>query len=469
LSSNRPLAERLASFAATTQYSDLPPELVALVKLHVLDTLGVALGASRASSWPMMLDIVAGEGGNEESTLFGAGTRVPAASAALFNGSLTHALGFDDTHLEALLHPFGAILPAVLAIAERDRLDGSKVIAAVAVGAEVTCRLGIAAGRALVQSAFQPTAVCGSLGAVTAVGSARGLDEKIIANALGLAASMAGGLHESTLDGTWTKQVHAGLAAHVAMQAVEFAEAGVTASPGVLDDVGGLLDAYGRGQVDAAPIAEDLGTSWHIDDLAIKVYPTCQGVHSYVDLALDLAEQNHMPSDDIERVLVRVGPLAGVGLCEPRSLRARPQTTYAAEFSIPYCVASALVNGRLEFDAFTPASLEDERVIALAHKLDYVVDEAMDEDLSMRGWLQIQGPEGELFTAETDACRGTRANPLTAAGIRAKFHKCVEGILSDESEALIGELVARLDTLTDITPIVAAMVSPVFARSGAPA
>ena len=250
MSSHRGLAERLASFAAATQYSDLPSEIVGLIKLHVLDTLGVALGASRTSSWPMMLDIVTAEGGYEESTLFGAGIRVPAASAALFNGSLTHALGFDDTHLEALLHPFGAIVPTVLAVAERDQLDGSSVIRAVAVGAEVTCRLGIAAGRALVQSAFQPTAVCGSFGAVAAVGAARGLDEATIANALGLAASMAGGLHESTLDGTWTKQVHAGLAAHVGMVAVEFAEAGLTASAGMLDGDGGLLHAYGRGQID---------------------------------------------------------------------------------------------------------------------------------------------------------------------------------------------------------------------------
>jgi 2-methylcitrate dehydratase PrpD len=265
---------------------------------------------------------------------------------------------------------------------------------------------------------------------------------------------MSGGLHQSTIDGSWNKCIHSGLAAQAGFAAVAFVQAGLEGPQDILEREGGFLAAFAGAPPSAwAAVGDALGVRWEAARLAYKLYPSCQGVHPYADCALDLRSEVEGNLDSIERIDVRIGAVVGLRLCEPAALKAKPPTPYAAKFSIPYAVSAALVRGALGPESFTQDALAEPAVIDLAHRVAYVVDEAYDVGMALRGRVEIVLADGRRITRETAASRGTPQNPWPAAEVLGKFRRNAEPVIGrDRAEAAI-EAMTQLPQAAEVASI----------------
>ena len=240
----------LACFAAETRQRGLTPQLSRDVTRRILDILGIALLASAGETARIVEKVVNGWGGPEQATAISNGRRYPAPGAALINGTLAHSLDFDDTHLPSILHPSASVVPAALAVAEQMHASGHALLAAVAVGDEITVRVGMAGYDATLgnsvffEKGLHATSIAGTLGSAAAAALLLGLDEVGIAHAISIAASMGAGIIEANRTGGTVKRVHCGWAAHAGISAAQLAAAGLTGPPTVFEGRFGFLQAY---------------------------------------------------------------------------------------------------------------------------------------------------------------------------------------------------------------------------------
>jgi 2-methylcitrate dehydratase PrpD len=237
-------AETIAAWATSLTVDDVPPDVLEHAKLHALDVLGCGLAAHAEGLAGEGRATMAELGGEPQSTVIGAGARMPAANAAFANAMLCHGLDFDDTHSESVSHVSAVVTPAALAAGERAGVGGADVLAAIVAGNEVTCRIGMAAPGAFHARGFHPTAICGIFGGVAAASRLAGMDGDTTTRALGIAGSFASGLFAYLEDGTPTKPMHPAWAAHGALLAARLAAHGAAGPQSVLEGKFGLYHAF---------------------------------------------------------------------------------------------------------------------------------------------------------------------------------------------------------------------------------
>src|SRR5688572_3618765 len=319
----------------------------ASVKRELLDYLGAAIAGRAAAGLPAWLKVLIDFGGRPDARVIG-GPRVPAPIAALCNGYFGHVLEFDDTHDEAVLHAGSAAIPAAFAAAGlRGEVSGKELCEAVLLGVELTCRLGVATRLNLVEGGWIYTALLGHFGATLA--AARIIDHRpeVLRNAFGIVYCLASGNHQSTREGAPTKHVQPGFAAANAITAALMASAGLDGVKQPLTGEDGLSRVYLHDLFDPARAVRELGAQWEFDRLSIKPYPTCRLTHPAISAALRLRAQLGDDAHRVERIELVIGPQAHdiVGRDTPERLT--PATRVAAQFSIYWCVATALIHGEL--------------------------------------------------------------------------------------------------------------------------
>jgi 2-methylcitrate dehydratase PrpD len=464
------IAEQLADWSASIGYEEIPERVIRELEWHALDTMGVLIGASSLAYARHLAALAVEDGGLREATLIGSGLKVPARDAAFVNGCLGHGIDWDDTHLEALLHPTATILPAVLAIAEARASGGSQLLAALAIGVESTIRIGLAAGHGLVRRGLHPTSMCGTFGVALAAARMFDLDPHETVNALGIAGGMCAGLHESVIDGSMNKCIHSGVAVQAGYAAAELAAAGFTGPATIFEGPKGFLGAFvGEAGFDEDLITRDLGVKWHSGDLAYKAYACCQGAHPYADMALVLFHQHGVRPADIEQVTVKVGEKVGRSLCEPEDVKRRPPSAYGAKFSIPFVVASALTDGYVALDSFSTSNIEDADRLRLTHSVRHTVDSYYDVGTALRGYVEVKLKDGREFVASTDACTGTPENPWSTEGITAKFQLLAKPAIGLMSANKLVSLMTQLRCLERVDPIMAHVANSPGDARGSPA
>jgi 2-methylcitrate dehydratase PrpD len=450
------IAECLADWSCRQQFNDIPERVIRELEWHSLDTLGVLIGATSLEYAHYLGAAALDDGGAAESTLFGSGQKVPARSAAFVNGCLGHGMDWDDTHLDALLHPTATILPAVLAIAEARGMSGSQALAALAIGVEATVRIGLAVGQGLVRRGLHPTSMCGTFDVALAAAWMFGLDRGQTVNALGIAGGMCAGLHESVIDGSMNKCIHSGIAVQAGYAAAELAGEGFTGPASIFEGAKGFLNAFvGEAGFDQDLILRGLGVDWHAGRLAYKAYACCQGAHPYADTALALFHEHGVRAADVQSVTVKVGNNVGRALCEPQDIKFRPRTAYGAKFSIPFVVASALTDGVVVLESFSDAMIADPQRLALAGSVRHVVDEFYDVGTALRGYVAVQLKDGREVISSTEACTGTPQNPWTQSGVIAKFRMLAEPIVGPDSADELVRLTSELRALPRVDAITA--------------
>ena len=458
------LVQALAEMVAKTSFDVLPQPVQASAPERVLDILGLCLAALDLDTSTAALDWVAESGGSPQATAIGLWSqKVPAAQAAFANGVLAHSLDYDDTHLPSILHPSASVVPAALAAAETAHAGGERLLAAVATGVEVVVRLGMAGYDSTAgQSTFfergqHATSICGAIGSAAAAASVLGLDASGIADAMGLAVSMTGGVIEANRTGGTVKRLHCGWAAHAGVTAAQLAARGFTGPPTVLEGRFGFYEAFLSGRYDAAAITDGLGETWCLPEVHYKPYPANHFTHAVADAAMALRAAGLRP-EDVESVVIGVPTPTVRTVGEPIEGKRRPLSGYHAKFSAPYVFASALVGGAglgLGLDDFTDALVTEPTRQSLMDRTTVVGSEACDAGYphALPAVVTVTTTDGRTLVESVFANRGGPARPLSADELRAKYLDCASRALGDDAAQRLASAVLALPAVIDVADL----------------
>src|SRR3984893_18083047 len=365
------VAEALADKIAALRVGGLPEATTRKCEDLLIDVVGLCVTARNQD---YIASALAGWDDDGPCTAIGHARTLNAAGAAFVNGTAAHGEDFDDTFEGGPVHAGAVIVPAVLAACERHRPDGAAALLGIAAGVETLCRLSLVTPKLVHKAGFHPTAVFGTMAAAAGVAAALKLERRGIADALGIAGSMAAGIIEYLAEGAWTKRMHAGWAAQSGLRAALMAKHGFVGPRTVLEGTHGLFHGFAhttRGDYDA--LIGDFGTRWVTQTLAFKPYPCGTMTHPYIDCARRLAARG-IRADDIAELVCEVGEGTGPRLWEPLADKQRPGNGYGGKFSTPYCIAAGFVRGNVGLGDFTGAAVEDKSVLAGAGKVRYVID-----------------------------------------------------------------------------------------------
>jgi 2-methylcitrate dehydratase PrpD len=441
----RTVSQDLVEWAWALGSANIALEARSAVCDHILDGLGNAIAASRLRTAPQAEAVAQRLGGPEEASIIG-GRRTGAGSAALANGILIHALDFDDTHPEALVHPTAVVFPAALAIGEKERATGEGVLTAAVAGYEVVVRLGAGSRHGFHRHGFHATSVCGVFSSALVAARLMKLSEAQAVSALGIAGSFAAGSLEFLSDGSDTKQLHPGWASHAGIVAAYLAADGASGPATIIEGEAGLFRLYAGSGLEPASITSDLGSTWHLTETMIKPYPACQLSHASFD-ALKLVRQRLENLSVIDRITFDVPRESVPIICEPAAAKLRPRSTYEAKFSLQWCAAALLVDGALGVETFAPANLARPEILDLAARIHYRAYDPGVAAASAPGRVVVEA-NGRTERVETPAGRGA-----ISGGIDEKFALNVgASAAADELNGLVRNLdkLPGMDHLTSL-------------------
>jgi 2-methylcitrate dehydratase PrpD len=385
-------------------------------------------------------------------TAIGHARTLDSAGAAFVNGTAAHGEDFDDTFEGGPVHAGAVIVPAVLALAERERVSGSDALAGIAVGTELMCRASLVAPKRIHKAGFHPTAILGAIGAAAAAATALKLKKESFVNALGIAGSMASGIIEYLAEGSWTKRLHPGWAAQSGLRAADLARSGFIGPRTVLEGTHGLFFGFAHSKDgDWGKLVDGFGERWIASSLAFKLYACGTMTQPYVDCARRLAPRLRL--EDIAEVVCEAAEGTVHRLWEPLADKQRPPNAYAAKFSQPYCIAAGFVLGHAGLDAFTEERVRDERLRALAAKVRYEIDPQNPYPDEFTGHVRVRLKDGRVLEERQAHLRGGTHEPLTRAELEEKFRlNCAYGGWSAaQAERFLGFTRKAFDSVIDLS------------------
>jgi 2-methylcitrate dehydratase PrpD len=414
--------------------------------LCIEDTVGVALAAAWLGVGTSGATLAL-QGASDESTVWGSGRGGNCVDAALANGMLAHALDFDDTHPAAIMHASAVNVPTALAIAEARKIPMDEMLAALVLGYEISARLGRLGPGPFQDNGFQSTSVLGTFAAVFIASRLLGADVATARNAMGVAGSMAGGLMEYLADASDTKQMHPGWAAQSGIRAVQLAAAGLTGPATVFEGRFGVFKSYARLDIDPDQVLAFDGTRFEIEEMAPKPYPACLCVHPLVQAALELRKRGTLNAariDAIEAIECEVPQWYVNLIFEPAKQKADARNAYEGRFSGPYCIARAVLDGKIGVESFSQDRIADPRARAIAQKVRYRVRAFPEFPESFPGLIRVifgDGVEDEAFIPHN---LGSYRNPLGPDGIEAKFRDNVNLAVGEASATELHRAIRKL-------------------------
>jgi 2-methylcitrate dehydratase PrpD len=423
------VAEALARAVERGRARAIPADVRETCERLLVDIGGLCVAARETTYVRAALASWEASGG---CTAIGHGRALDAAGAAFVNGTAAHGEDYDDTFEGGPVHAGAVVVPALLATAERHRIGGADLLHGMAVGLEVTCRASLVAPKRIHQAGFHPTAVLGAMGAAAGVAAALRLDARAFASAQGIAGSLASGIIEYLAEGASTKRLHPGWAAQSGMRAVELARAGFDGPRTVWEGTHGMLHAFARDAAgDWSKLLDAFGERWVVPSIAFKPYACGTMIHPYIDCArrisLSLGRETGRGFDEVSAIECETAEGIVHRLWEPLAAKRAPANGYAAKFSIPYCVAYALVHGAVGLDAFDD-SATDPRVAALAAKVAYRIDPANPYPDEFTGHVRVRLADGGAIEERQPYLRGGQHEPLSRADIEEKFRaNCARG------------------------------------------
>ncbi len=436
------ISQRLADFVGKASYDTLPPDVHEMTKLCFLDWLGAAVAGTGALPTDIVVDLVSELGGNEEATVVPTGNRAASVWAAFVNGAASHVVETDDVHRTGLLHPGVAVIPAALAMAEREGSSGRDLLTAVAVGYELAIRVGQALGPSHYEK-WHTTGTAGTFGAAVAAGKLLALDGEQLVWALGSAGTQAAGVWEFLVDGAMSKQLHAGKAAMNGALAALLSQRGFSAAERILDGEKGFLKAASR-DVRLEKLTEGLGERWEMLGTSFKPYAACRHIHSAIDATLQALRGRQLPPREVERMTVRLYG-AALDLCE----RVEVTSPYSAKFNIPFVVATAVRYGKVGPEAFTEERIEERDIKELMRRVVLKRDEELDEMYPAR-WpaiVEIVTRDGRREEVRVDTPKGDPENPMSREDLAAKFRDLTRKHIQPAKVERYLQIALRLDEL----------------------
>jgi aconitate decarboxylase len=451
------LTREIGEFAAGLRFADVPEQAIAVVHTAFTDCIGVMLGGLNEPVSLIVRDEIA-SARNVDGTFLGVGADAP--DLALLYGTAAHALDYDDVALSG--HPSAVLVAAILAEAHEQRADGEAMIAAYVAGYEAWGELVRRDADQHHRKGWHPTAMFGAIAAAAAAANMRGFDADTATHAVGIAASLAGGVVSNF--GSMVKPFQVGRAAQAGLQAARWAESGLTAGPEALEhDLGFLKAISPRGTVETRAPA-DLGRAWRILDIGVnvKLYPVCYAAHRTLDAVIDLRRAHTFTAADVEQVTAEVSET------QASLLRFHaPATPTDCKFSLEFAVAAGVVAGRCGNAEMTDDFLQRTEVRDLFGKVRTLPNTTRDPDepgLAAFDRVRITLKDGrELVSDPVQRPRGHFKREPEPAALAAKFRDCAAAVLAPDATE---RLFARLQDLRSVRSIeeLMAAVEPATAR-----
>jgi 2-methylcitrate dehydratase PrpD len=417
-STSQSVAQQLADKALAVTVAGIPQPVIERAQQLLIDVVGLCVAARSTDYMRSLLGAVDVGGA---CTAIGHSTTFAAADAALINGTAVHGEDFDDTFEGGPIHSSAVIVPAVLAACERFGRDGRAALLGIVAGVEAACRLAMVVPKAVHKSGFHPTSVLGTPAAALAAAIALGLNRQQTVDALGHAGSLASGIIEYLAEGAWTKRIHPGWAAQAGLQAARLGAQGFFGPRTVFEGIHGLFNGFAHTNQGAyAQLTDGFGETWVMEKITFKPYATGTMNQPYVDCALRLAKQG-IPAENVADILCETAEGYVHRLWDPLESKHRPPNEYIAKFSAPFNIAVAYVTGSAGLAAFTEETVHDERILALASKVRYVVNPNDPYPKAYTGHVRLTLKDGRVLEERQPHIRGGAQEPLTRAEIERKY------------------------------------------------
>ncbi len=441
------ITEQFIDHVLAVDYDTLPPAAIEMARQVTLDGIAVILAGSTEPLGVGRISTayVREMGGNPQASVITGGFKTSMANAAYANGTMAHALDFDNTWYP-LNHPTSPTLPVVLALAEHYKMPGRKIIEAIVAAFEVQGRVRLAATGLKTGTGFHKPGTTGTFGATAAATKMLDLNKQQTLMAFGLAGSRAGSLSINT--GSMTKSSHSGHAARMGLECGVLAKMGWTASADVFGPKG-FFDTFLHGDAEPGLLVKDFGSPFRMVEpgVGFKKHPSNYFTHRPIDAALALREEHALKAEQIARVTVTFPRFEYVN-------RPQPETGLDGKFSVQYTTALALLDGEISVDSFTNERRFAADIVALLPKIELRIDDNIPADFDhMHVIVDVATTDGRTLSKKIEKLSGWIGSPLTREQRLKKFYSCSRRVLDDSSANRVLEAVEKLDTLPDITAI----------------
>ena len=370
------ISEAFAHFAAGLEYEAIPAPMRERAKLLMLDAIGIAFASSTYDFAKKALAGLSRFGGGEHGVI-NSERKLALRDAVTMNGILVHGLDYDDTYLPGAVHMTSSSVPCLLGIGADAGANGRELLTALVIGLEAASRIGGAGNGGFQKVGFHPTAICGAMACSLLAGRLIRLDREKLKCAQGIALSLAGGTMQPMLDGTWTKRLHPGAAAASGITAAALAEGGFLGPAEAYEGRFGFYSMFLaelRSKGDPSAAVRDLGERWEFARSSVKLYPACHQSHAFMNAAIKIATEHRFRPEDVERVDTLVADMTRELVCEPAAAKRKPDSSYIAQFSLPYGMAACLARRRFGLGEIEAPAYTEPALLALAEKVHYEID-----------------------------------------------------------------------------------------------
>ena len=386
-------------------------------------------GASQDLS-KIIRQYVSEDAGRKSATVFGGKLKLPARAAALVNGTISHALDYDDTHFAHIGHTSVGIYPAAVAVGEEMKAKASAVRDAYLLGAEAACRIGMVLGRGHYQKGFHQTATAGAFGATVAAGRLYGLTDKQMRVALGLVATRASGLKSQF--GTMGKPFNAGISASNGVEAAALAKRGFTSADDGVGGPQGFVETHAENFDHVTPWKNPPPHTFIFEDVQYKLHACCHGTHAMIE-ALKKAK---VSGSDVESITVTTHP-RWLKVCDIK----QPRTGLEVKFS--YVHLAALVSYAVDTSSektFTDALCKDRKLIDLASRVKVATDESYNDT--------TQSVLIRLKSGQSQSVRYDLSDRVPMPDLEAGLRNKAKGLLGKSQAEKLWAGIARIEKLS---------------------
>lgn len=440
---------------ARIQFEDLPDSVVEAVKASILDTLGCVLAGTACGDVVAIRKVAAAWGGVASGTVIGSGgLKVPAAAAVLANGAAIHQFDFDDTHDRAVMHPSSASLMPALAVAEaRGGMSGKSIIAAVALGNDLSSRVGLATRGRMWDHPWFRAPVMGLFGATAAAAKVMGASAEQHLNALGLTLPQVSGtwasLHHK---GSSVRSIRDGLAYRNGVLAAELALAGIRGDREVFDGPYGFYQAFFRGDYERSELVEGLGQRYEAEHISLKPWPCIRHLHTAMTAVLGLLAEHELAFEQIAEVMLSVGQV-NRDRCRPVALGSSPENHIDLAGNMRFAVAAAIRHRGIPLELYHNTAAADDVIANAMPKVRWQYDETLNGHTFEPSRVVIVTTAGQRFSAQCDVALGHPQNPMSLEQRVTKFMDCAAAAAHplDRQQAMaIVDVVARFEKIDNI-------------------
>lgn len=451
------IAARMAGFALSLKYSDIPEDVKDHGRLLLKDTFGVAMSCQDLPHAQAVRSAIEDLGTSGKVTLWGREEKAGLADAVLYDAALIHGADYDDTHVASIIHPSAAVVSTAVCVGELTGASTRDIFTAIVAGWEIIIRLGLAAKGRFHDVGFHGTGIAAPFASACVAARLLGDSQETLENALGICGSQSAAIQEFLHDGSWVKKIHPGWGAHSAMYALSMARAGFIGPKQVFEGGFGMWMTHCGGTDGLEEAFADLGSCWHTTGITVKLYPVCHMTHSFIDCMFAMMDKHGFTPDDIEHAECRIENRCYSIVCSPREAKIRPNTEYMMRFSLPYVVAAAAVRGRV-----TPAEIDtrlaaDPQLCGLMDRIDCISDDSKANPGYFPGYLTVTLKDGRTYTEDQRYEMGTPQNPLNIKAVTRKFRDNLSGLYTDEQIDTMSGMIDRFEELSSISEFISAL------------